>query len=187
MGILKEGTFVTFSEFEVFNNNTSDFLEWIDGQIYVLASPSTAHQRVSRDLLILFHLFFAKKECEVLAAPFDVKLIKDDLEPQLVIPDLVVICDKSGLNEKRYEGVPSLIIEILSPSNQYHDLVIKMNLYAKFGVKEYWIVNPLTKSISIYTLDESQHYIQAAVEKYGVIQSKSFNDLSVDLDDLFTV
>lgn len=52
-----------------------------------------------------------------------------------------------------------------------------MNLYAKFGVKEYWIVNLLTKSISIYTLDESQHYIQAALKTNGIIESKLFNDL----------
>lgn len=185
MGILKEETFVTFSEFEELNNSTDDLLELIDGQIYALASPSTAHQRVSRDLLILFHLFLAKKDCEVLAAPYDVKLTKEDLDSQLVIPDLTVICDKSGFNEKRYEGVPSLIVEILSPSNQHHDLIIKMNLYAKFGVKEYWIVDPLTKSISIFTLDESQHYVQSAVKSNGVIESKLFNDLSVDVDNLF--
>ena len=161
------------------------YIEWIDGQIYALASSSFSHQRVSRDLLILFHLFFAKKECEVIAAPFDVKLTKDELDSQLVIPDLVVICDKSGLNDKRYEGVPSLIVEILSPSNQHHDLVIKMNLYAKFGVKEYWIVNPMTQGIAIYILDDTQHYIQSAMKSSGTIQSKLFEELCVNLNVLF--
>ncbi len=177
--------FITFTEFEVINNSTDELLEWIDGQIYVLASPSTAHQRVSIRSSSIFFKYFRKSECEVLAAPFDVKLTKEELESQLVIPDLVVICDKSGLNEKRYEGVPSLIIEILSPSNQHHDLLIKMNLYAKFGVKEYWIVDPITKSISIYALDDTNHYIQAAVKTNSLIESRLFKDLSVDLDDLF--
>lgn len=185
MGILKEETFVTFSEFEELNNSTDDLLEFIDGQTYALASPSFAHQKVSMRLGSHLDSFFNKKKCEVLAAPFDIKLTKEGLDTQLVIPDLVVICDKNGLNQKRYEGVPSLIVEILSPSNQHHDLIIKMNLYAKFGVKEYWIVNPMNKSISIFTLDETQHYIQDIVKSNGVIKSKLFSDLSVDVDNLF--
>ncbi|WP_373558584.1 Uma2 family endonuclease [Bacillus sp. FJAT-45350] len=62
---------------------------------------------------------------------------------KIVIPDLSGICDKSGLNENRYVGVPTVIFEIISPSNQSHDLVFKLNLYMEYGVKEYWIVNPL--------------------------------------------
>ena len=185
MAVLEQNQEYTFTEFEVLNESDDVKREFIDNKIYLLASPSTAHQEVSRELTVLFHPVFKKRGCKLLVAPFDVKLTKDDLEPQLVIPDLVVICDKSGLNEKRYEGVPTLIVEILSPSNQHHDLLTKMNLYAKFGVKEYWIVNPLTKSISIYKLDESQHYIQAAVKSSGKIQSKLFEELSVNVDELF--
>ena len=185
MAILEANQEYTFAEFEALNSGDDVKREFIDNKIYLLASPSFAHQKVSMRLGSHLDLFFDKKGCEVLAAPFDVKLTKEGLDTQLVIPDLVVICDKSGLNEKRYEGVPSLIVEILSPSNQHHDLLIKMNLYANFGVKEYWIVNPLTKSISIYKLDESQHYIQAAVKSSGEIQSKLFADLTVDVDKLF--
>lgn len=185
MAVLEKNQEYTFTEFEALNNSDDVKREFIDNKIYLLASPSTAHQEVSMRLSLAFYPFFKNKDCKVLAAPFDVKLMKDDLDSQLVIPDLTVICEKEGLNEKRYEGVPNLIVEILSPSNQHHDLIIKMNLYAKFGVKEYWIVNPLTKSISIYKLDESQHYIQAAVKSSGTIQSKLFEDFTVNVDELF--
>lgn len=185
MAVLEQNQEYTFTEFEVLNESDDVKREFIDNKIYLLASPSTAHQEVSMRLSLAFYPFFKNKNCKVFAAPFDVKLTKDDLDIQLVIPDLTVICDKEGLNDKRYEGVPSLIVEILSPSNQHHDLIIKMNLYAKYGVKEYWIVNPMTKSISIYKLDETQHYIQAAVKSSGKIQSKLFEELSVNVDELF--
>ena len=185
MAVLEQNQEYTFTEFEVLNESDDVKREFIDNKIYLLASPSTAHQEVSMRLSLAFYPFFKNKNCKVFAAPFDVKLTKDDLDIQLVIPDLTVICDKEGLNDKRYEGVPSLIVEILSPSNQHHDLLTKMNLYAKYGVKEYWIVNPMTKSISIYKLDETQHYIQAAVKSSGKIQSKLFEELSVNVDELF--
>lgn len=185
MGALKQEKMITQVEFEEMNQNTDELLEYIDGQVYAMGSPSFAHQQASMYLSALFFQRFRKSECSSVAAPFDVKLTKDDLDSALVIPDLVVICDKTGLNEKRYEGVPSLIVEILSPSNQHHDLVVKMNLYAKFGVKEYWIINPKNTSISIYTLDETQHYIQDIVKTSGIVESKLFDNLSFELEDLF--
>lgn len=185
MAVLEQNQEYTFTEFEALNDSDDVKREFIDNKIYLLASPSTAHQEVSMRLSLAFYPFFKNKNCKVFAAPFDVKLTKDDLDIQLVIPDLTVICDKEGLNDKRYEGVPTLIVEILSPSNQHHDLLTKMNLYAKYGVKEYWIVNPMTQSISIYKLDETQHYIQAAVKSSGTIQSKLFEELSVNVDELF--
>lgn len=112
-------------------------------------------------------------------------MVKEGLDNHLVIPHLVIICDKEELNDKRYEGVPNLIVEILSPSNQHHDLIIKMNLYAKYGVEEYWIVNPMNQSVSIYTLDNEQHYIQDIVKTSGIVESKLYPGLVVDLNKLF--
>ncbi|MGG7144137.1 Uma2 family endonuclease [Clostridium nigeriense] len=68
--------------------------------------------------------------------------------------------DKSGFTETKYIGVPSLIIEILTPSNQSHDLITKLNLYMKYGVKEYWIINPMLESVTIYTLNNENMYEQ---------------------------
>ena len=104
--------------------------------------PSTLHQRISVNFTAEFRNYFKNKQCELFHALFDVKL-KNDKEEYInkVIPDITVICDKHGLNDKNYIGVPTLIIEILSPSNQSHNLITKMNLYQRFGVKEYWIVN----------------------------------------------
>ena len=145
-------------------------LEYIDGFVYMSPSPSTKHQRISRKLLIKLGNFLGK-QCEVFHAPFDIELKNDLIEgTKIVIPDLSVICEKSGFTESRYIGVPNLIIEILSPSNQSHDLITKLNLYLNYGVQEYWIVNPMLNSITVYSLnDESmyeQHDMKTGMEFY---------------------
>ena len=83
-------------------------------------------------------------------------------------------------------GAPELIIEILSPSNQAHDLVFKMNLYMQAGVKEYWIVNPMLHTIQAYQLDQDGQYRQNQVLKdRGTIKSAIFEGVNVDLEALF--
>lgn len=188
MGVLKQEVYLNIAEFEKLTALTDESLEFIEGQVYALASPSINHQRVARRLtnIISNYLDEVNSHCELFFAPIDIKLTKKDLDSQIVVPDLVIICDPEGLNGVKYEGVPNLIIEILSPSNQHHDLVIKMNLYAKFGVKEYWIVNPIKKIISVYTLDTEQHYVQDDVVKLsGLIESKLYRGLTVDVEQLF--
>ena len=107
-------------------------------------------------------------------------------DTEVVIPDLTVVCDQSKLRENKYVGVPELIMEILSPSNQAHDLVIKLNLYMQYGVKEYWIVNPILNIVQIYLLDNEGQYQQVDVLKEkGVAQSVVLKGFSVNLEDLF--
>ncbi len=74
---------------------------------------------------------------------------------KIVIPDLSVICDESGLKEERYVGVPSITMEIVSPSNQSYDLVFKLNLYMQYG---YWILNPILNTVQVYTFDDNKQY-----------------------------
>lgn len=90
------------------------------------------------------------------------------------------------MNDKNYIGVPTLIIEILSPSNQAHDLITKMNLYQNYGVQEYWIVNPKLFSAQIYTLNKEGSYEQSGVYKNKEIAISSiFPDLKVNLEEIF--
>lgn len=179
--------FILLEVFEEMRKNSDKIMEYVDGVVFMSPSPSTQHQRISGRLHAgLFHLLEGK-ECEVFQAPFDIELKKEGIDGnKIVIPDLSVICQKEGLNENRYVGVPSLIIEILSPSNQSHDLVFKLNLYMQFGVNEYWIVNPLLNTIQVYSLDENSQYQQQDVLKdRGTIQSNEVNGFEVKLEDLF--
>lgn len=177
----------TYEEFLAIDKNCEDTLEFIDGEIFNQASPSTAHQTISVNLTVELGSYFKGKTCRVFHAPYDV-ILKNDKEenPSKVIPDIAVICHKEGINDKNYIGVPTLIIEILSPSNEAHDLITKMNLYQRFGVKEYWIINPKIRALQIYHLNEVGMYEQFGIYKNAEqVSSAVFADLRFNLEDIF--
>ncbi|EID43296.1 hypothetical protein PthstB1num2_06400 [Parageobacillus thermoglucosidasius] len=104
----------------------------------------------------------------------------------MVIPDLSIICDENGFTETKYVGIPTLMVEILTPSNPEHDLVTKFNLYMAYGVKEYWIVNPMKDMITVYALNEEGLYEQADIKAgTGVVQSVCFPGLELNLEEVF--
>jgi len=143
--------------------------EVINNQLFMSPAPSPIHQRAVKKLLKALDGFIDSRALgETFISPIDLFL---DETSNAVQPDLVfisksdqIIIDKDGLH-----GVPSFIIEILSPGNPQYDLVIKKELYEKFGVKEYWIVNPDTKNVIGYTLQNKKYGIP--VEKSGEIPS----------------
>jgi Uma2 family endonuclease len=178
---------ISFNEYLKIKESSEELLEYIDGIVYMAPSPSTKHQRISARLQGELFSFLKGKECEVFSAPFDVLLKKEDIEGEkLVIPDLSVICDKEGFTDTKYIGVPTLIIEILSPSNQAHDLVRKLNIYMDYGVKEYWIVNPMLNTISLYKLNDEGLYEQVEVKaEKGIVKSHYLIGFQVDLEEVF--
>jgi Uma2 family endonuclease len=134
----------------------------------------------------LFNLL-ADHPCEVIAAPYDIQLTEEEntYEKAVVIPDLSVICDEKGFSDQKYIGVPEIIIEIVNPSNQSHDLIFKTNLYQKFGVKEYWIINPILDNIMVYSLGDDHLYRLVENEKQGVIRSRLIDGFEVEVESLF--
>ena len=91
--------------------------------------------------------------CVPFNAPTDVQIDYDN--KTVVIPDILVVCDRDKLKGPRVMGAPDLIIEVLSPSNWYHDMVRKLIKYKNAGVREYWIVNPENFTITVYYFSES--------------------------------
>lgn len=178
---------VSVEEFFQIRETNDAMLEYIDGIVYMSPSPSTRHQRVSNRLETKFREYLEGKECELFHAPYDIELKNEEMKgTKIVIPDISIICDKSGFTDARYVGVPELIIEILSPSNQSHDLVTKLNLYMNYGVKEYWIVNPMLISVTVYTLNKEKMYEQYDMKtEIGFITSKIFKRLHIDLEYIF--
>lgn len=103
-----------------------------------------------------------------------------------VIPDLSVIYDKSGLNEKNYIGVPTLIVEILSPSTAWIDISKKLELYQRFGIKEYWVISPKNSNVQIFNLNEEDFYNEPIVYyKDDTVKSNIFENLDIKLDHIF--
>lgn len=129
--------------------------ELIDGAVFDMATPDTVHQRLVNKLSYALNKYFDEKggSCEVFPAPFAVYLNQDDRT--YVEPDISVICDKDKLDKRGCNGAPELVIEIVSESSQNMDYKIKLFKYRSAGVKEYWVVNPLTKIVNTYRFDES--------------------------------
>ena len=150
-------------------------IEIIEGELFNMGSPSVIHQSLITNLLFEIQSYIKanKGPCKVFTAPFDVILKNDNEEVEecsnIVIPDISVICDKNKLSDgKKCVGSPDMIVEIISPSNAGHDYVTKLNLYQKYKVKEYWIIDPRVKKIFVYFLDENGFY--------DLINSYTFND-----------
>jgi Uma2 family endonuclease len=184
---LPQENLITLEEFYKMREETDILMEYIDGNVLMSPSPSTKHQRVSGRLHVKLFNFLEGKSCEVFLAPFDIELHSENMDGnKIIIPDLSVICDKDGLLENKYVGVPSLIMEILSPSNQSHDLVFKLNLYMQYGVQEYWIINPLLNIIQIYVLDKAGKYQQMdALKEKGNIKSEILEGFQISLEEIF--
>lgn len=174
----------------------SDYLMWqfqervelIKGFIMKMSpAPSLGHQRVSNNLSGCFYENFKRKSCSVFQAPFDVRLpIQSTKKDTTVVqPDICVICNEAILDERGCNGVPDLMVEIISPNNSKHDIHTKFNLYKEAGVLEYWIIEPYDKILLVYTLKDGE-YIGLPPQTEGVnIKSPLFPDLQIALEDVF--
>ena len=128
--------------------------ELIDGQIYMMETPSRIHQKLVGQLSRLIGNYIESNHgsCEIYPAPFAVFIKKDD--KNYVEPDISVICDKNKLSDRGCEGAPDFIIEIVSPSSRRMDYYKKCALYAESGVREYWIVDPEKQRTMIYRYED---------------------------------
>lgn len=153
--------------------------ELIDGQIYYHAAPSRIHQEILMELAGTIRDYIRSKggACKVYPAPFAVKL--KEHEENIVEPDISVICNPDKLTDKGCTGAPDWIIEIISPGNSSHDYIRKLNLYADNGVREYWIVNPVNKTIFVYHLEENK-FAAASYTFRDKVKVSIYDDLSID-------
>ena len=131
--------------------------EIIDGEAVMMAPPSTAHQLISMELARQLANFLEGRKCRVLPAPFAVRLFEragdkpEDVQT-VVEPDLSVVCDSAKLDKYGCRGAPDLVVEVLSPSTQRHDRLVKLDLYQRAGVREYWIVSPEEQTVQVLLL-----------------------------------
>lgn len=185
---LTDKNFNTYEEFEEKQQQTDKILEYIDGIIYMSPSPSIKHQRISSFLHGELHNSLKNSGCEVFSAPTDVMFEQNENNKnknKRVVPDLFVTCNPENFTENEYVGAPEFIIEILSPSNKSHDLVRKLNLYMEYGVKEYWIVDPMKNRIMIYTLDENAEVQFDLVNENEIATSRLFENFKIETKNLF--
>jgi Uma2 family endonuclease len=158
-------------------------MELIEGEIVVTPSPASMHQIIIHRLAVLLDpQIVASGRGQVIEAPLDVYL--DDrnvLQPDV----LVLLHDRLDvLGPTNIEAAPSLAIEVLSPSTSRRDQGIKRDLYARFGVPEYWIVDPVSHAVTVCSAPRDGRYSQEATV-FDTADSATIPGLSVDLATLF--
>jgi len=177
---------MTYSQFVAYTEDSDFRYELIDGEVYLLASPRFDHQNITVKLLSHFLNFLNDKPCDILVAPLDVRLKRDEADQNInvVQPDLLVICDKENIEDGKYMGTPLLVIEILSPSTRSKDMLKKLDLYKDSGISEYWVVDPEQKLIHVYALKDKD-LENFATFKEEELTSFSYPELKIDTRAIF--
>jgi len=169
-----------------------DYLSWPDDERWELIggyafamSPAskTGHQRLSGLLFAAIFNFLDGKDCEAFSAPFDVKINEDTV----VQPDLLVVCDKSRIDERGCNGAPDLVVEILSDSTAYKDETEKRLIYERSGVREYWIINPGLPEVMRFIRGDGGFLKPEHLSKPEILSSTVLDGFELSLDKLFAV
>ncbi|GAP72360.1 hypothetical protein SAMD00024442_3_76 [Candidatus Symbiothrix dinenymphae] len=180
----------------------ADYLMWADdkrreiinGVVYDLfRAPTRWHAKISTNIVLAVGWFIKRRKgkCEVYHAPFDVRFPKkgevaDNKIYTVVQPDICVVCDPKKLDKAGCIGAPDLIVEVQSPSTTKRDMREKFDLYEESGVREYWVVYPKEKGLTIFLLQENGKYDDGTTYEYPSKAPVSiFEGLEIDLEELF--
>ena len=180
-------------QFLEFTKNKAERYELIEGIIYMMASPSVEHQDLAGNIYSEILQYLKGKPCRVFIAPLDVILFEkskenkkneenEDDSQNVFQPDIFVVCDSKKIAKNTINGAPDLIIEIVSPSNPENDYIYKLNAYIDNGVREYWIVNPGTKSVTVYVIGEDFQVYNYTFE--NKVKVNIFEDFEIDFKEL---
>ena len=166
-------------------------IEIIDGEAVMMAPPLRVHQKISMELSSQIHEFLRGKRGEVFAAPFAVRLFEENGDrPEdvdtMVEPDITVVCDPDKLDKYGCKGTPDMVIEILSPSTRRHDLAVKYRLYQRAGIREYWIVDPDTRMVQVFRLEDGLYNAPDVFTSGSMVPVGIWEDFSIDLSQVFT-
>lgn len=157
--------------------------EIIDGDLFMVPSPNESHQRILANIFnTLSHYVRKNKLGAVYFAPFDVLFSEEDI----VQPDIIFVSheNKRIITKDNIKGAPDLIIEVLSPSTFKRDIGIKKKLYARHGVREYWVVDPERETVEVFLLRDKEFEGKG----YGLkdsISSTVIKDLNIEVKEIF--
>jgi Uma2 family endonuclease len=157
--------------------------ELIDGEIYYMATPTRTHQKIVGEMYLAVAGYIRSHggACEVYIPPYAVYLNADN--SIYLEPDLTVICDLSKSEDKGCVGAPDWVVEVVSPSSKRMDYLLKLFKYRTAGVREYWIINPEKRIVSVYSWNDGHE----SVEMYSFedeIPSGIYPDLKIRLADV---
>jgi Uma2 family endonuclease len=170
-----------------------DYLTWpddvrcelIDGKVYMMTpAPLLSHQDVVGEIFRQTANQLQGKPCRTLMAPVDVRLPKsaeaDEDTDTTVQPDVLVVCDSSKLDRRGVRGAPDWVVEVLSPSTASRDQIVKRRLYELHGVREYWLVHPIDRLLTVYRLIDGEYGKPEIFELQGLTAITVLPDVVID-------
>ncbi len=170
----------TWTDYRTWDDNQR--WEIIGGDAYLMSpSPTSRHQMIVGALFASLHTYFRGKACQLFVSPMDVVLSEKDV----VQPDLLVVCRPDQIQRTHIAGAPSLVVEVLSESSASRDRLLKLGLYARSGVKEFWLVTPWPAMVEILVLRGEHYEVHDVLGKERTLVSPSFPDLQVALKEVF--
>lgn len=174
---------------DIYNLPDGQRAELIDGELYMMATPSMIHQRIVMELSFRIRDYIGRKkgECEIFPSPFAVFLNADD--KIYLEPDISVICDKNKLTNEGCKGAPDWIIEIVSPTSRPMDYNKKLFKYRNAGVREYWIVDYERNLITVYNFEHDEmtdHTFNDKV-KAGIYEDLEIDFAEISIEQVMTV
>lgn len=165
--------------------------EIIDGEPVMMAPPTTAHQLISGEIFRQLGNYLEGKKCLAIPAPFAVRLFEkdgdspDDVDT-MVEPDISVVCDRDKLDKHGCKGAPDMVVEILSPSTQRHDRLVKLGLYQRAGVREYWIVSPEEQTVQVFLQQDGSLQLHEVYDRTGIAKVNVLDGCFVELSKVFS-
>ena len=167
--------------------------EIIDGEYMMAPAPGEGHSKTMLNLATLFNNYLRGKTCRAYGDNIDVFLD----EKNRFQPDVSIVCDRSKIKANGIHGAPDLVVEILSLSTMRNDRGKKFKAYERFGVKEYWIVDTVSRRVEVYhnspegfVLD-NVYAVKNPERDFDVpdppqqIKVSLYDDLVVDVNDIF--
>ena len=165
-------------------------IEIINGEAVMMAPPTRIHQEILMELSRQLANFLEGKKCKVYPAPFAVRLFeKDGDSPEdvdtMVEPDISVVCDHGKLDKHGCKGAPEFVVEILSPSTKRHDRLVKLDLYQRAGVREYWIVDPDSATVQAFTLKDRYLHPHEVYNEKDIAKVNVLEGCFIELPKIF--
>ncbi len=155
-------------------------LELIDGEVFEMPASSLMHQEILMRIAFSLRVFLKEGGGSLFVSPVDVVFS----ENVVLQPDIVFVKEVS-IQDLRINKYPELIVEVVSPSTFKRDLTDKMKIYENFGVKEYWLIFPLEKTILIYALTQKGYELFSSATEKGKVKSKVLEGFELDAEEVF--
>jgi Uma2 family endonuclease len=182
----QEESWFTYADYKEWELAEGERYELIHGEAFAMSAPNARHQEILGEMFSQFHAYMRGKPCKVYPAPYDVRLFyeEDESDDTVVQPDISIVCDKNKRGEEGCRGAPDLVVEILSPSNTAIEMERKLKLYHASGVREYWIVDPENRGLTVYRFQEGAILVNTYKET-DKVPAAIFPGLDITLEQVF--